>query len=66
MRDTKKILESEIVHLKKTYTFDFDHFFGIKWMIFVLIVKNVIKIVKMNFLVKICDIRKKCSFQKGV
>ena len=59
MQDTKKILRSKIVHLKKIYNFDFDHFL-IKRTIFVLIVKNVIKNQKLNFSDKLCDIQKKC------
>ena len=38
----EKMLKSKIVHLKKIYNFDFDHFL-IKRTVFVLIVKNVIK-----------------------
>ena len=38
----EKMLRSKIVHLKKIYNFDFDHFL-IKRTAFVLIVKNVIK-----------------------
>ena len=50
----EKMLRSKIVHLKKIYNFDFDHF------VFVLIVKNVIKNKKFNFPEKLCDIRNKC------
>ena len=59
----EKMLRSTIVHLKKIYNFDFDHFL-IKRTIFVLIVKNVIKNQKFNFQDKLCDIRNKqnCSF----
>ena len=44
----EKVLRSKIVHLKKIYNFDFDHFL-IKCTVFVLIVKNVIKNQKFNF-----------------
>ena len=44
----EKMLKSKIVHLKKIYNFDFDHFL-VKRTIFVLIVKNVIKNQKFNF-----------------
>ena len=54
-----KKMFSKIVHLKKIYNFDFDHFF-IKRTVFVLIVKNVIKNQKFNFPDKLCDIRNKC------
>ena len=55
----EKMLRSKIVHLKKIYNFDFDHFL-IKLTVFVLIVKNVIKNKKFNFPDKLCDIRNKC------
>ena len=55
----KKMLRSKIVHLKKIYNFDFDHFL-IKRTVFVLIVKNVINNQKFNFPDKLCDIRNKC------
>ena len=55
----EKMLRRKIVHLKKIYNFYFDHFF-IKRTVFVLIVKNVIKNQKFNFLDKLCDIRNKC------
>ena len=55
----EKILTSKIVHLKKIYNFDFDHFL-IKRTVFVLMVKNVIKNQKLNFPDKLCDIRNKC------
>ena len=55
----EKILRSKIVHLKKIYNFEFDHFL-IKRTVFVLIVKNVIKNQKFNFPDKLCDIRNKC------
>ena len=51
----EKMLRSKIVHLKKIYNFDFDHFF-IKRTVFVLIVKNVIKNQKFNFPDKLCNI----------
>ena len=51
----KKMLKSKIVHLKKIYHFDFDHFL-IKRTVFVLIVKNVINNQKFNFPDKLCDI----------
>ena len=51
----KKMLTNKIVHLKKIYNFDFDHFL-IKHTVFVLIVKNVIKNQKFNFPDKLCDI----------
>ena len=47
----EKRLTSKIVHLKEIYNFDFDHFL-IKRTVFVLIVKNVIKNQKFNFLDK--------------
>ena len=55
----EKMLTSKIVHLKKIYNFDFDHFLT-KHAVFVLIVKNVIKNQKFNFPDKLCDIRNKC------
>ena len=55
----EKMLRSKIVHLKKIYNFDFDHFL-IKRTVFVLIVKNIIKNQKFNFPDKLCDIRNKC------
>ena len=55
----EKMLKSKIVHLKKIYNFDFDHFL-IKRTVFVLIVKNVINNQKFNFPDKLCDIRNKC------
>ena len=55
----EKMLRSKIVHLKKIYNFDFDHFL-IKRTVFLLIVKNVIKTQKFNFPDKLCDIRNKC------
>ena len=55
----EKMLRSKIVHLKKIYNFDFDHFL-IKRTVFVLIVKTVIKNKKFNFPDKLCDIRNKC------
>ena len=55
----EKILRSKIVHLKKIYNFDFDHFL-IKRTVFVLIVKNGIKNQKFKFPDKLCDIRNKC------
>ena len=55
----EKMLKSKIVHLKKIYNFDFDHFL-IKRTVFVLIVKNVIKNQKFNFPDKLCDIQNKC------
>ena len=42
------MLRRKIVHLKKIYNFDFNHFL-IKRTVFVLIVKNVIKNQKFNF-----------------
>ena len=45
-----------IVQFKKIYKFYFDHFL-IKHTVFVLIEKNVIKNQKLNFPVKLCDIR---------
>ena len=53
------MLKRKIVHLKKIYNFDFDHFL-IKRAVFVLIVKNVIKNQKFYFPDKLCDIRNKC------
>ena len=55
----EKMLRSKIVHLKKIYNFDSDHFL-IKHTVSVLIVKNVIKNQKFNFPDKLCDIRNKC------
>ena len=55
----EKMLKSKIVHLKKIYNFDIDHFL-LKLTVFVLIVKNVIKNQKFNFPDKRCDIRNKC------
>ena len=55
----KKMLRSKIIHLKKIYNFDFDHFL-IKRTVFILIAKNVIKNKKFNFPDKLCDIRNKC------
>ena len=55
----EKMLKSKIVHPKKIYNFDFDHFL-IKRTVFVLIVKNVNKNQKFNFPDKLCDIRNKC------
>ena len=55
----EKMLRRKIVHLKKIYNFDFDHFL-IKRTVFVLIVKNVIKNQKFNFPDKLCEIRNKC------
>ena len=55
----EKLLRSKIVHLKKIYEFNFDHFL-IKRTVFVLIVKNVIKNKKFNFPDKLCNIRNKC------
>ena len=43
------MLLSKIVHLKKIYRFGFDHYLE-KLAVFVLIVKNVIKNKKFNFL----------------
>ena len=54
----EKMLRGKIVHLKKIYNFDFDHF-SIKCTVFVLNVKNVIKNQKLNFSNKLCDIQKK-------
>ena len=55
----EKMLTRKIVHLKKIYNFNFDHFL-IKRTVFVLIVKNIIKNQKFNFPDKLCDIRNKC------
>ena len=55
----EKMLRSKIVHLRKIYNFDFDHFL-IKRTVFDLIVKNVIKNQKFNFPDKLCDIGNKC------
>ena len=55
----EKMLNSKIVHLKKIYNFDSDHFL-IKRTDFVLIVKTVIKNQKFNFPDKLCDIQNKC------
>ena len=48
----EKMLQSKIVHLKDTYKFCFNHFM-IKRTVFVLIVKNVIRNQKFNFLAKL-------------
>ena len=66
----EKMLLKKIVHLKEIYNFDFEHFL-IKRTVFVLILKNVIKNQKFNFLDKLCDIKKNfkkqnCLFQKDV
>ena len=55
----EKMLTSKIVHLKKIYNFEFDHFL-IKRTVFVLIVKNDIKNKKFHFPDKLGDIRNKC------
>ena len=52
----EKILQTKIVYLKETYKFYFDHFL-IKRMVFVLIVKNVIKNLKFNFPANQCKIQ---------
>ena len=57
------MLRSKILHLKKIYNFDFDHFL-IKRTVFVLIVKNVNKNQKFNFPDKLCDIQNKCQGTK--
>ena len=54
----EKMLRSKIVHLRKIYNFDFDHFL-IKRTVFGLTVKNVIKNQKFNFPDKLCDIPNK-------
>ena len=48
----EKILRSKFVYLKKIYKFDFDPFL-IKFTAFVLIVINMIKNQKFNFLAKL-------------
>ena len=58
----EKMLRSKIVHLKKIYNFDFDHFL-IKRTVFVLIVKNVIKNQKLIFSDKLCYIQKNVKEQ---
>ena len=55
----EKTLKSKIGHFKEIYNFDFDHFLK-KRTVFVLLVKNVIKIQKFNFSDKLYDTRKKC------
>ena len=55
----EKMLKCKIVHFKKIYNFDLDHFL-IKRTVLVLIVKNVIKNQKFNFPDKLCHIRNKC------
>ena len=45
MRDTKKILESKTVHLKKIYKFYLNHFL-VKRTVFVLIEKTLLKIIQ--------------------
>ena len=67
---SEKMLKAKIVRFKKTYNFDFDHFL-IKRTVFFLIVKNVIKNQKFNFLDKLCNMQKNvtkqnCLFQKDV
>ena len=52
-----KMLKIKIVYLKETYKFCFDHFL-IKRTVFVLIVKNVIKNKKFNFMAKQWKTRK--------
>ena len=58
------MLRRKIVHLKKIYNFDFDHFL-IKHTVFVLIVKNVIKNQKLNFSSAKREYRDENVFLKG-
>ena len=60
----EKMLRRKIVHLKKVYNFDFDHFL-IKRTVFVLIVKNVIKNQKLNFSSAKREYRDENVFLKG-
>ena len=64
------MLRNKIVRFKKIYKFCFYHFL-IKYTVFVLNAKNVIKNQKLNFLDKLCDIQKNvkkqnCSLQKDL
>ena len=55
----EKHIRDKIVHLKKIHKFISEHFF-IGHIVFVLIVKNVIKNKKFHFSPNLCEIRKKC------
>ena len=62
--------QNKIIRFKKIYKFYFDHFL-IKCTVFVLNVKNVIKIQKLNFWTNSATYKKNvkeqnCSFQKDV
>ena len=58
LRHTKEMLRNKFIRFKNIYKFYFDHFL-IKFTVFVLNVKNVIKNQKLNFSDKLCDIKKK-------
>ena len=53
----EKVLQSKIVPLKQIYKFYFDHFLE-KRTVFVLILKNIIKNQKFNFLAKLYGVWK--------
>ena len=55
----EKNVVDNIVHPKKIYRFTSDHF-SIGRVVFVLIVKNIIKDEKFHFAPNLCGIRKKC------
>ena len=59
LQHTKQMLKNKIIRFRKIYKFYLDHFL-IKWTVFVLNVKNVIKNQKLNFSDKLCDIQKTC------
>ena len=61
----EKMLKSKTVHLKEIYNFDSDHFF-IKRTVFVLIVRNVIKIEKFNFPNKLCIRNIRTTYETNV
>ena len=61
-RYKKKILD-KIVHLKKIYKF-ISEYFLIGRVVWILIVKNVIKNDKFNFAPNLCEVRKKMLGKK--
>ena len=61
----KKNVQDKIVHLKNIYKYSSGHFL-IGHVLFVLIVKNVIKNEIFHFAPNLCEIRKNCSFPKGL
>ena len=70
MQDAKQMLRNKIIRFKKIYNFDFDHIL-IEDTVFVLIVKNVIKIKNNIFRTNSCDIetnvkKQNYSFQKDL